>query len=193
MTLNKHKNIFQQCWFIAFKRLSKQSYRLHLAVACLVLAQIISSSYIHPRSITGLNSLGWIHILGGLALLVLGTAFTKHLIAWRKLAYFYPYLFGLFQALINDLKLLFKAKLPKSKPGGIVAIIQGFGLIAFWLVVLSGTLWFVSWDLELSFSHTLKHWHEKLTLLIEIYLYGHGAMAIIHTLLERFFPQRVEA
>lgn len=87
---------------------------------------------------------------------------------------------GEFTQLRNDIRLLLKLKLPESTACGMVAIIQGMGLGALFLVLFSGLLWFISWNANLSWSYDLKQVHEFFTGLIQAYLIGHGAMRVLH-------------
>lgn len=57
---------------------------------------------------------------------------------------------------------------------------QGLGLGALLLVVLSGLIWFILWRNGSSFAGSALETHKNVTLLIELYLIGHGCMALLH-------------
>ena len=48
------------------------------------------------------------------------------------------------------------------------------------LVVLSGLIWFILWRNGSSFAGLALETHKNVTLLIELYLIGHGCMALLH-------------
>ena len=68
--------------------------------------------------------------------------------------------------------------------GGIAAIVQGLGFGALASVVLSGSSWFLSWIYGASWANSVIAIHIKLTGLIEAYVIGHGAMGILHLILQ---------
>ena len=55
-----------------------------------------------------------------------------------------------------------------------------FPLMALLLVVLSGLIWFILWRNGSSFAGLALETHKNVTLLIELYLIGHGCMALLH-------------
>ena len=58
--------------------------------------------------------------------------------------------------------------------------VQGLGLGALLLAVLSGLIWYLLWVNGSPFAELARKTHENLTLLIELYLLGHGGMALLH-------------
>jgi cytochrome b561 len=135
---------------------------LHIIILCLVLSQIIVSNFM------GFNDNGevskktveyygtWIHIGTGLTLLPLTFVFKK------------------------DLQQLKKIELPEPNDYGIAVIVQGLGLGALILVVLSGFTWFLSWIYMAPWADSIKELHQLLTGLIEAYVVGHGGMGVLH-------------
>ena len=98
----------------------------------------------------------------------------------RGFKYFYPWLFGDIRQIKNDLNTLRTLKLPDSSPFGLAASVQGLGLGALSLVVLSGLIWFALWLLHSPVALEIRSLHKSLTLLIEIYIYSHGALGALH-------------
>lgn len=90
---------------------------------------------------------------------------------------------GRFSQISTDIKMLIKFKLPDSSPKGLATSIQGLGLGALTLVVLSGITWFILWLQYSSFANETKNIHKTLTGLIEAYIIGHGAMGLLHFIL----------
>jgi len=159
---------------------------LHFAVLILVIGQIIDSNFIE---ITKSGEIGsepgelyatWLHIGTGLVLAVLGPVFL--FVVWKRRGwrYYFPYLAGDLAPLKGDINQLKNLQLPEPVDGGIAAIVQGLGLGALLLVLLSGVTWFVAWNLQLPWSHDAKEIHELMTGLIEAYLIGHGGMGLVH-------------
>lgn len=66
------------------------------------------------------------------------------------------------------------------RPKGLATAVQGLGLGALLLVVLSGLIWFILWRNGSSFAGLALETHKNVTLLIELYLIGHGCMALLH-------------
>ena len=60
------------------------------------------------------------------------------------------------------------------------AIVQGLGLGALALVILSGATWFFSWIYMAPWADSVKEFHKLLTGLIEAYVLGHGGMGMLH-------------
>jgi Prokaryotic cytochrome b561 len=159
---------------------------LHIFILCLVLIQIIVSNFM------GFNDNGevskkiveyygtWIHIGTGLTLLPLTFVFVYIELKHHKIQYFFPYFYGDFSQLKKDLQQLKKIELPEPNAYGIAAIVQGLGLGALTLVVLSGSTWFLSWTYTAPWAENLKELHELSTGLIEAYVIGHGGMGILH-------------
>nr|WP_282554345.1 hypothetical protein [Providencia sp. G1(2023)] len=48
------------------------------------------------------------------------------------------------------------------------------------IVILSGITWFILWLQQSPFALEARSIHKSLTILIEIYIYGHGGLGVIH-------------
>lgn len=159
---------------------------LHYSILLLVLLQIILSNFteINDAGAIGKNAIDyystWAHISVGLSLVFLAIVFTVVELSKHGFAYFYPYLSGDLSQLKSDLSQLKSLQLPEVSPKGLAAVIQGLGLGAILLVVLSGMIWFVLWSYDLAFANDVKEIHKSLTGLIEAYIIGHGGMGLMH-------------
>jgi len=159
---------------------------LHYVILFLVLLQILLSNFIeiNDDGVIGQNIIEfystWAHISVGLSLVVLALVFAIVELSKHGILYFYPYLSGDFSQLKSDLRKLKSFEVPDASPRGIAAVIQGLGLGALLLVVLSGATWFALWSYDLALADDVKEIHELLTGLIEAYVIGHGGMGLIH-------------
>jgi len=158
----------------------------HITILCLVLSQIIVSNFM---GFTGNGEISkktveyfgtWIHIGTGLSLLPITFIFIYIELKRHGITYFFPYCYGNFSQLKEDIQQLKQFKLPDPSAYGIAAIVQGLGLGALTLVVLSGLTWFLSWIYMAPWSDSIKEFHELLTGLIEAYIVGHGGMGMLH-------------
>jgi len=158
----------------------------HITILCLVLSQIIVSNFM---GFTGNGEISkktveyfgtWIHIGTGLSLLPITFIFIYIELKRHGITYFFPYFYGNFSQLKEDIQQLKQFKLPDPSAYGIAAIVQGLGLGALTLVVLSGLTWFLSWIYMAPWSDSIKEFHELLTGLIEAYIVGHGGMGMLH-------------
>lgn len=159
---------------------------LHILVAMLIIGQVLNSNGIAltateqlvnatlPRYFTLL------HISIGLTLLALAILLIGYCLRRRGLRYFYPYLWGDITQIQQDIRTLLRRELPDAEPRGLATCVQGLGLCALSLVVLSGASWFVLWQVGSPFASTAKDWHQTLTGLIEVYLIAHGGMGLLH-------------
>ncbi|WP_254797833.1 hypothetical protein [Enterobacter sp. JMULE2] len=84
---------------------------------------------------------------------------------------------------------MLKRRLPEASLRGLAGSVQGLGLGAVALVVLSGAGWFILWLLDSSLAPALREWHVTLTGLIEVYSVAHAAMGLLHFTLW-YFRQR---
>ena len=163
---------------------------LHVTILSLVLSQIIVSNFmgfadngeISKKTVEYCAT--WIHIGTGLSLLPITFIFIYIEIKRHGIMYFFPYVFGNFSQLKKDIQQLKQFKLPEPSAYGIAAIVQGLGLGALTLVVLSGSTWFLAWVYSSPWANTIKGLHQSLTGLIEAYVLGHGAMGILHLFLQ---------
>ena len=164
---------------------------LHITLMLLIIAQIIISNFIEIERNGEIGTKGieflatWTHFIVGFLVVPLTLIFVVLEFKRHGFGYFFPYLTGNFAQCGKDIKQLFSFKLPESQPYGLAAIIQGLGLGAVLLVVLSGLTWFVGWNINASWEHDLKELHELLTGLVEAYLIGHGVAGVLHIFLTK--------
>ena len=162
---------------------------LHIIILLLVISQILVSNFMgftHTGEIktNPLNFFGtWTHICTGLFLLPTALTFTFFLIKEHGLKYFFPYLFGNLNQVKDDISKLLKFKLPAPEAGGLATIVEGLGLGALFLALLSGLTWFISWRLNVSWSSDVMKLHKFIVGLIEAYVVGHGVMGLLHVYL----------
>ena len=162
---------------------------LHYLILILVLFQIIISNFIEisDDGIISHNILEqystWAHISIGLLLFVLAILFIIIELSKHGFAYFYPYVFGDITQLKIDINQLKHKKMPELAPKGLAAIVQGLGLGALMLVVLSGAGWFLLWIYDFPLANYVIEIHVLLTGLIEAYVIAHGSIGLIHLLL----------
>ena len=126
----------------------------------------------------------WIHIGTGLSLLPIAFVFIYIELKRHGIKYFFPYFYGNFSGIKEDLRQLKQFELPEASAYGIAAIVQGLGLGALTLVLLSGLTWFFSWIFMAPWADNIKELHESLTGLIEAYICGHGGMGLLHLSLQ---------
>jgi Prokaryotic cytochrome b561 len=163
---------------------------LHIIILCLVLSQITVSNFMGftPNGEVSTEIVEhyatWIHICTGLSLLPIALVFIYMELKRYGMKYFFPYLYGNFSQLKKDLRQLKQFELPEPAAYGIAAVVQGLGFGALTLVVLSGVAWFLSWIYAAPWANSIKGLHRSLTGLIEAYILGHGAMGILHLVLQ---------
>ncbi|HFE37192.1 MAG TPA: cytochrome b/b6 domain-containing protein [Gammaproteobacteria bacterium] len=160
--------------------------RLHLTVLVLVISQILISELIEFNDDGEISQNffeyygTWIHMLTGMALIPISAIFITVVLKQRGIMYFCPSMSGSYEQVKKDLNELKRFKLPEASAHGIAATVQGLGMGALSLVLLSGILWFIAWNAGVSWSDGLKEVHEFMTGFIEAYVIGHGSMALLH-------------
>lgn len=156
---------------------------LHALVAALVIIQYVAGLEAHAGStykgLLRAICTDW-HIIAGLVLFAMAQALVFSSVQHRGLRMLFPYLWGDFTRLQEDLVATLRGKLVPPRPGGLASCVQGLGLGALLLAVFSGTAWFVAWLLELSVAKLLIDVHKTLVPLVGIYILGHGGMALTH-------------
>jgi len=159
---------------------------LHVAIIALISSQLIVSNFMAFSDTGDISSNTiefygtWLHIITGLILIPVAITFLFVELRRHSLKYFFPYLYGEFTQLSSDIKHLFKLKLPEESDYGITGSIQGLGLGALLLVLLTGLLWFITWNANLSWSDDIEDLHKLLTGLVQAYMIGHGVMGVLH-------------
>jgi hypothetical protein len=159
---------------------------LHLIVILICLSQLITSNLVSlsgTRMLDGSISFTfgtWTHILPGLLLVGVAALFIAAELFRRGPKYFFAYLWGDLSQIKADVKTLAGRKLPDASPGGLAAVVQGLGLGAMGLTLLSGLMWFVLIQTGSGLARTAIEMHEALTGLVVVYLIGHGGMGGLH-------------
>lgn len=162
---------------------------LHITIILLVLSQILVSNFMGFSDSGEISSDAvefygtWLHIVTGILLIPIAITFLVVELRRYGFKHFFPYLSGEFTQLGDDIRTLLKFRLPEPASYGIAAIIQGLGLGAIFLVLSTGSLWFIAWNADLSWAHDVKELHELFTGLVEAYVIGHGGMGVLHIIL----------
>lgn len=157
---------------------------LHIAITLLVIINLILGygflySTKNPDTYISSNLL-WIHISISILLTLLTILFIPACLFHKGIRHFYPYLWGDTKQLISDLKISLSFKLIPPKSGGLAAVVQGLGLGALLLTVLSELIWFIGWRTDGFYTHFFREVHKVSAILLALYLLGHGTMATIH-------------
>ena len=138
---------------------------------------MLSSGQLNPALSSWLAS--WYHILSGLLVVILSLLLAADSLTKRGFHYFFPYLWGDTEQLKKDIQASLRFKMVPPRPKGLATAVQGLGLGALLLVVLSGLISVSYTHLTLPTILALET-HKNVTLLIELYLIGHGCMALLH-------------
>lgn len=161
---------------------------MHYLIILFVLFQFLISGGMHVSS-EGIiygdwfsEFASWAHFIIGLLLVPLAIIFYFVALKVHGFRYFYPYLYGDLSQIKADFKELTHLRLPETHSGGIATSVQGLGLGALMLVVLSGLWWFILWYTGSDFAGTIRDVHKALTNLVGLYLIGHGGLGVIHIL-----------
>lgn len=165
-----------------FAKLPFAEQCLHAAVIIWVLTQFISSAFMTVKGEMPIDQLAWfnfIHIYSGAGLFVLALIFSAVVIKRRKLMDLYPWAFGRTKIIKADIKTLCAFKLPKARAAGLAASIEGLGILALWLALVTGALWYL-YSTTYGPSPLLLNAHRLLVTFIQVYFIGHGAMALLH-------------
>jgi len=159
---------------------------LHFSVILLVAGQFLTSELVdlkhasHAGQSIAFSFGTWAHILPGLLLAVIAMIFVVSELSRHGLKYFFPYLFGDLAQVKTDLQTLVARNLPEVAPGGLAAVVQGLGLLALGLTLISGLTWFYLVQSGSGLAHAAIEVHEALTGLVVAYLIGHGGMGAVH-------------
>lgn len=159
---------------------------LHAFIVALVILQILSSGIMHVSASGQIASsafswlASWYHILAGLLTVALSCLLTAYSLNHHGLRYFFPYLWGDTEQLKQDIQASLHFKIIPPRPKGLATSVQGLGLGALMLVVLSGLLWFLLWLADSSAAASAREAHKTFSGLVELYLLGHGGMALLH-------------
>lgn len=160
---------------------------LHAVIVVLILIQFFDSMGI-SISTTGQFGLGeltlalsWTHIVLGLTTLILACILTGESLTNKGFKHFFPYLWGDVAQIRADLEASLRLEVVGPRPKGLAAAVQGLGLGALLLTVLSGGAWllFMLSDVP-DWAATARSTHKAVTSLLLAYLLGHGGMALLH-------------
>lgn len=181
-------HFIQSVWSFLGQYQTKPIRRIHLIVVLLVILQILLSNGMKvthtDEIVAGFSAFWtWSHIIIGILLAFLLPIFMFYSFKQHGFRYFYAYLWGDFTQIKQDCQLLIHFKLPESKPAGLATSVQGLGFGAMFLVIVSGLIWFILWTQNAVIAIDFLNAHKALTGLIELYLIGHGAMAVLHFIL----------
>lgn len=151
---------------------------LHLVILCLVLSQIVVSNFmgfgphgqVNQRPLIHLGT--WTHIVTGIALFPIVFGLILIELDRHGLKYFFPYLHGGFSRIKADLRLLMRIDLPDPAPYGLAVVVQGLGMCALRIVILSGLTWFLSRRYAAPWAYGVREIHQSLTGVIEAYIMG---------------------
>lgn len=158
----------------------------HIVVLLLVLTQIILSNFVDFNDDGTISSHvitfygTWAHIVTGLLLVPLAVIFILIEFNNHGFKHFYPYLSGDNQQLKADFSQLKQRQIPEPVSKGIAAIVQGLGLGALVLVLLSGSIWFYAWTIGASWAEDMQEIHGLLTGLVITYFFAHGLIGLWH-------------
>lgn len=143
---------------------------LHVAVVCLVALQVL----------TQLAGLSMTHAIVGLVLCVLGFGLMALGLGTRGARNYYPYLWGDMDQLKKDVAAIRSGKLIIApRPKGLACVVQGLGMGALTMSLLTGLWLFRSWQMG-QISHAAATMHGIFVFLLLAYAVGHGGMALGH-------------
>lgn len=165
-----------------FANLPKSEKVLHALILVWVLAQIISSNFMHVHADTlwgNINLMAKFHVYSGLFLIPITLVFLYRVIARRKITDLYPWLSGNFEQIKKDMAVIRTFRLPESHPSGLAATVEGLGLLALLLALFTGSIWYL-FASNSGTSPLLLDIHKTSVGLIEAYFYAHGFMGILH-------------
>lgn len=189
-------NILKSAWTFLALYQTKSIRIFHLFIMILVVVQIIISNemLISKNGIISSQPIyfffTWMHILIGISLLFLSAILVFICFRTRGIRYFYPYLWGDITQIQSDIKTLVNFKLPQLSSQGLAATVEGLGLGALLIAVSSGIIWFTLWITKSSYTYDAMQTHKSLIILIEIYIIGHGFMALLHFISWKYLPKK---
>ncbi len=83
----------------------------------------------------------WAHIVVGVVTTLIGVAFLRHCCRHGQWRQYFPYLVGDIKPTLKDIGGLFKGRLPRAGGSGLLAFIEGLGLVLLLAVGLTGLGW----------------------------------------------------
>lgn len=200
-------NIFTT-YFKTHQRLKRIRYP-HVYIMLGTTVQLIAAPFIAFLPDGNVSHIGyhfvatWLHMLNGLVLLGVTIFFSYDVIKRKGLEWLYPYAFGKFAEIKDDFKTLFQIRLkvsdlkkvdketrpfiileqmqlPRLRPRGLGAVVQGLGLIIQLLLTTLGFFFFVCWLQNLDISWDILAAHRIVAIPFVLFYFGHGGMGILH-------------
>ncbi|MTJ94250.1 MAG: cytochrome b/b6 domain-containing protein [Desulfovibrio sp.] len=143
---------------------------LHISVVGLVVLQVL----------TQLAGMSMTHAISGLVLSMLGLGLIALGLGTRGPRHYYPYLWGDMDQLKRDVAAIRSGKLIIApRPKGLACVVQGLGMGALAMSMISGLWLFRSWQMG-EISHAAATMHGIFVFLLVAYAVGHGGMAMGH-------------
>lgn len=143
---------------------------LHALVIGLVLLQVLTKVF----------GLGLAHVILGLALCLAGFALVGCSLWKRGFRHYFPYLWGDTEQLAKDVAAIRSGRLIIApRPKGLATVVQGLGMGALSMALLTGLWWFRSWQMG-HISQAAASLHSVFVWLLLAYAVGHGGMAMGH-------------
>ncbi|MDD1793185.1 hypothetical protein L4D06_05745 [Enterovibrio makurazakiensis] len=166
-----------------FSQLPKSEKWLHMLTMTWVIYQIATSFGMHVHgdtTHTQITLVDELHMYGGLGLMFVSLIFFIVVINRRHLSDLYPWAYGRFAAIQQDIRALVKWHLPEPQHGGLAATVEGLGLLALFLAIFTGSWWFVLFAKGSTLAPDFLSIHKAAVGAIEAYIYGHGLFALLH-------------
>lgn len=151
---------------------------LHILIIFFVLLQFFFSLFMQIWS-DGASITGWLHMWSGVSVFILLPALGTLGFIRHGFRHFYPYFGGDTAHLAQDARDASKMRLPAPRPGGLPAVIEGFGLFALMLMTLSGITWFILWQRGSGAAYVPGAIHSILAWLVMLFIIVHGGMGFI--------------
>lgn len=143
---------------------------LHAVVLVLVFLQYLNR----------LLGVGWVHMAMGMILFIVGLLLVYRGLWEHGPRYYFPYLWGSMAQVNKDVSALRNGKfIIAPRPMGLATVVQGLGMGALIMSLLTGLWIFRGWQLD-DIPQTAKTLHEVFVWLLLAYTAGHGGMAMIH-------------
>ncbi|MBY5920628.1 cytochrome b/b6 domain-containing protein [Ferrimonas balearica] len=86
----------------------------------------------------------WAHIVIGVLTTLVGAAFLRHCCRHGQWRQYFPYLVGDLKPTLSDLAGLFRGRLPRAGGSGLLAFIEGLGLLLLLAVGITGIGWLLT-------------------------------------------------
>lgn len=167
-----------------FSSLPKVEQYFHLLVVIWVITQVVSSATMNVHGNTPpteFDAFDKFHIYSGMLLIPTALLFCIIIIRRRSFHDMYPWIWGDFSTIKQDIRTLSQFTLPKAHPRGLAATVEGLGLLALVLALATGSTWWLLITADNTAPIALSI-HKMAVGAIELYLYGHATFAVLHLL-----------